>query len=104
MSEKEKLKPSIEVKGGKTKKKEYEKVFNEIFGTSIKWSKLSIEDLTQLATVLTNPEPLIRKLGGIPASEVGTTTLIEILKRIMSEYEGPLVKLVRKYLWEEKKK
>jgi hypothetical protein len=88
-------------KVSKSKKLDYEKLFNEIFGTNIKWSKLSIEELTQLATVIANPEPLIRRLGGVPAAEVGQATLVEIAKRLVSNYEGPIIKLLKKYLSKE---
>jgi len=96
-----------EVKESKSKregKKEmYEKLFNEIFGTDIRWSKLSIEELTQLATILANPEPLIRRLGGVPMAEVGQTTLVEIVKRVLSSYEGPIISMLKKYLSKEAK-
>jgi len=88
-------------KGSKSKKLEYEKIFNEIFGTSIKWSRLSLEELTQLATVLANPEPLIRRLGGIPSSEIGQATLVELVRRLISRYEGPIISVLRKYLSKE---
>jgi hypothetical protein len=87
-------KKSAEVKA---KKLEYERVFNEIFGTSIKWSKLSLEELAQLATVLANPEPLIRRLGGVPESEVAEATLVKMLRRLL-EHEGPLIRFLKKYL------
>ena len=87
-----------EPKSLKSKKEAYEKLFNEVFGTSIKWSKLSIEELTQLATVLANPQTLIKRLGGIPKEDIGPTTFAEILKSIMEDYEGPIVKLVKKFL------
>jgi hypothetical protein len=48
------------------KKEVYERLFNEVFGTNIRWSKLTLEELTQLATVLANPEPLIKRLGRYP--------------------------------------
>lgn len=81
----------------RAKKLEYERVFNEIFGTSIKWSKLSLEELAQLAAVLANPEPLIRRLGGVPESEVAETALVKMVKRIL-EHEGPLIRFLKKYL------
>ncbi len=85
-------------KGTKTKKLEYEEIFNEIFGTSIKWSKLTIEELTQLATVLANPDQLIRKLGGVPLSEVTEASLVKIVKRLIESYEGPIIKILKKYV------
>jgi len=92
-----------ELESKKSRKEMYERLFNEIFGTSIKWSKLSIEELTQLATILANPELLIKKLGGIPASEAASTSFVELIKKLMSEYEGPLVKLFKKYMFGEER-
>jgi len=93
-----------ETKTTKGKKEMYEKLFNEIFGTNIKWSKLSIEELTQLGTILANPEPLIKRLGGVPKDEAGTTTLVEMVKRIISEYNGPIIRLIKKYIESGEKK
>jgi len=83
-------------------KEEYEKLFNEIFGVSIKWSKLSIQELTQLATILANPESLIKKLGGCKEEKVSRA--VEALRTILEnfEYEGPILNLVRRYLGIEK--
>jgi hypothetical protein len=81
----------------KAKKLEYERIFNEIFGVSIKWSKLSLEELSQLAAVLANPEPLIRRLGGVPETEVTETALVKMVRKIL-EYEGPLIRFLKKYL------
>jgi len=80
-------------------KSEYERLFNEIFGTSIKWSKLSKEELVQLATVLANPEALIRKLGGIPKTS-GESKLIDALKATLESinYEGPIITTLKKIL------
>jgi len=98
MSDKPKELKELAEKGSKAKKEMYEKLLNEIFGTQIKWSKLSLEELTQLATVLANPEPLIRRLGGVPKEEAALSPFVEMIKRIVYEYEGPFVKLFRKYV------
>jgi hypothetical protein len=84
-------------------KEDYEKLFNEIFGTSIRWSKLSYAELTQLATVLANPEPLIKKL--MSHKEEPTGNVIEALRTLLSaiDYEGPIINLLRRYLKIEKK-
>jgi hypothetical protein len=84
-------------------KEDYEKLFNEIFGTSIKWSKLSMHELTQLATVLANPEPLIKKLMSNKGEPSGN--VIEALRTILSniDYEGPIINMLRRYLKIEKK-
>jgi len=84
-------------------KEDYEKLFNEIFGTSIKWSKLSSSELAQLATVLANPEPLIKKLMG--HKEEKSSKAFEALKTILEnlEYEGPIINMLKRYLGIEKK-
>jgi len=83
-------------------KEEYEKIFNEIFGTSIRWSRLSKEDLAQLAAVLANPDALIRRLGGIPASH-SSAIMIDVAKKLLRrvQHEGPVVKLLKVLLEEE---
>jgi hypothetical protein len=92
------VKKVAEAKSSKAKKEMYEKLFNEIFGTQIGWSKLSLEELTQLATVLANPETLIKKLGGVPKEEATLSPFVEMVKRFLYEYEGPIVKLIRRYV------
>lgn len=49
-------------------KEDYEKVFNELLETDIKWSRLSKEELVQLAVFFDNPEILIKKLMPITAT------------------------------------
>lgn len=43
-------------------KEDYEKVFNDLLGMEIKWSKLSKEELVQIAMLFENPELLMKKL------------------------------------------
>lgn len=50
-------------------KEDYEKVFNDLLGMDIKWSKLSKEELVQLAVYFDNPEILMKKL--IPVETTG---------------------------------
>jgi len=82
------------------KKKEYEELFNKVFGTSINWSRLSIEDLTQLATVLANPDSLCKKLcrefRHVEEVKSAVSEIRDILQEI--KYDGPLVKLAKKLL------
>lgn len=78
------------------KKQEYSKILNEIFGTNIKWEKLSLAELTELATVLAHkPEQVCSKL-------CGETSIIVILKKLLDaipeELEGPLLRLLKKAL------
>jgi hypothetical protein len=95
------IKPIAEAKSPKAKKEMYEQLFNEIFGTNIKWGRLSLEELTQLATVLANPEPLIRRLGGVPSEEAGATAFVNLVRRILEGREGPLMRLVKRFLKRE---
>jgi hypothetical protein len=84
-----------------SKKREYEELFNKIFGTSIKWSKLSLEELTQLATVLANPDSMCRRLCR-ECAEGGEAPYVTVLRAIKdflqkTPYEGPIVKVARKF-------
>uniref|UniRef100_A0A7J2TCK7 Uncharacterized protein n=1 Tax=Ignisphaera aggregans TaxID=334771 RepID=A0A7J2TCK7_9CREN len=81
------------------KKKEFEELFNKIFGVSVKWSRLSLEELTQIATVLANSDSLCKKIckecvGG----ETKYITLLKSLKDMLKDvpFEGPIVKVLRK--------
>jgi len=89
-----------------SKKKEYEELFNKIFGTSIKWSKLTMEELVQLATVLANPDSLCKKLCKECADgkESPYITVLKALREFLEKtpYEGPVVKLARKFFGVEK--
>jgi len=82
------------------KKVEYERIFNELLGTSIKWSNLRLEDLIQLAILFNNPELLMKKLGvadDIRREEI-KRRLGGLLYKWMEEWEGPLARLVRRLL------
>lgn len=93
-----------------SKKLEYEKLLNELFGTSIRWSKLSMEELVQLVTVLANPDSAERIANrlrpsseakiGIRVDEGLVKSVREILSRV--DYEGPIVNALRKLLSVEK--
>lgn len=88
------------------KKEDYEKIFNKIFGTDIKWSKLNLEDLIQLATLFNSPEILISRLGGKIEKQVTRKRLVnvgvEMLEEIIDKWEGPLATLYKKLVGEEK--
>ena len=51
-------------------KEDYERVFNDLLGIEIKWSKLSKEELVQLGVFFDNPEILIKKLMPDPHKEL----------------------------------
>jgi hypothetical protein len=84
-----------------SKKREYEELFNKIFGSSIKWSKLTLEELTQIATVLANPDSLCKRLCKECADgrESPYITVLKTLKEFLekSPYEGPVIKVARKF-------
>lgn len=83
----------------KKKKEEIEELLNKVFGVNVRWSKLSLEELTQIVTVLTNPHSLIKRLqtlaGYTPESE-----FVEALKKIVTniKHEGPVINLLRMLL------
>ena len=81
-----------------SRKKEYEEVLNKVFGTNVRWSKLSLEELIQISTVLTTPEVICRRICGEDEISKTTTMLIKSLKNILKEvkYEGPLIKSLKK--------
>ena len=75
-----------------TSKKEYSDVLNKVLGTSIDWTKLTVEDLVQLCT-LVEQEIIIRN------KESKELTLKSIVKASFSDWlehsDGPIAKLLR---------
>ena len=85
------------------KKAEYELVFNELFDTNIKWSKLRLEDLIQLAVLFDHPELFVKKLGingeiheEEPKRRGGF--LLEMADELMDTWPGPVAKALRKFV------
>jgi len=84
-------------------KEEFERTFNQLLGTDIKWSKLSKSELTQLAIIFSNPELLAKKLGIKLSEENVKSKLIDVILDITDEIEGgPIIKGLRKILGREK--
>jgi len=84
-------------------KEDYENVINTLLDTSIKWSKLSLEELIEFAVILNHPETFMEKLGvKTPAEQVSeavTKTTMPLVKeavKLWSESSGPLATLLRK--------
>ena len=65
-------------------KKDYSDTFNKLFGTNIDWTKLSKEELAQLATALSNPELILKKLGYLDNSKNSNSDdLVEKAKELI---------------------
>lgn len=77
-----------------TTKQEYELAINTLLGTTIKWSKLSREEITELATLLNNPSDLIRKLSKhaeVPSGQVMAGIWKERGKDLIRNWEFPVL-------------
>jgi len=87
------------------KKEDYERVFNELLGTHIHWSRLAKEELVELATIFNNPTILLEKLGVKERykRKLLRERLIEGVAEFMEEWEGPLMSLARKVFGKEEK-
>jgi len=74
------------------KKQEYEKTLNDIFGTNIRWSKLSIHDLEQLVTILAyHPERLCQNICADKISK--SSMLAKLIDEVIPpKYQGPIIK------------
>jgi len=94
----------------KTSKEDFERIFNELFGTHIRWSKLSRDELVELATVLNHPEIILNRLG-IKKEELRTRILGERLidlgkdfaKTWLEIWDGPFAQFAREVLGRKKK-
>jgi len=88
-------------------KKEYEEVFNQFFGVSIKWSKLTKEELASLATVLNNPEAILERLGQDVKKRVFRGRILDLGREVAEEFvagwDGPFARFMRRVLGVEKK-
>ena len=81
-------------------KEQYEKVFNQLLGTDIKWSKLSKDELAQLAILFNNPEVLLKKLG-IKAdfkTQAAREKLVEAGIELLESWEGPLANIAKRMI------
>jgi len=91
-------------------KKRYEEVFNKLLGTNIRWSRLTKEELAELATIFSHPELLLDRLG-VVKPEVRQKLLRERVVELAGEtmrswletWQGPLAQLARRVLQMEEK-
>lgn len=80
------------------KKQEAEEFLNKVFNVSVKWSKLSSEELTQILTVLANPSDLIKRLGGVPKEEFKEEARKDLIKTFFDTWEGPIISTLRELM------
>jgi len=78
-------------------KQDYEKVFNELLGTNIKWSRLPKEDLAQLAVIFANPEILLKRLGIEIEQSILRKKIANAFSNLLEniELEGPVIRFLR---------
>jgi len=89
--------------GKRLNKAEAEALLNRLFGVEVKWSKLTENELTQLLTVLANPDALIRRLGGVPKAEFKEEARKDLIRTFLESWEGPFVSVLRDFLGYGKK-
>lgn len=89
-------------------KEDYEKIFNEILGTDIRWSRLPKEDLLQLAFLFDNPEVLMRKLQQLMPDEEDLGTkhdefplARQVFRTITERRDGPIARAAKAVLGDE---
>lgn len=87
------------------RKKEATYLLNEILGTKIKWYKLSMDELEEICSVLSNPEELCGRLREFSSSEE-TNDFQKIRKavrsaitkagvEILKNWDAPLLRLLK---------
>jgi hypothetical protein len=79
-------------------KREYSELFNQLLGTDIDWTKLSLHELTQLAVLFNNPEALAKRLG----MKLQNVSLRKHLIKIGESlgFKGPIMEFLKE-LWGE---
>jgi len=78
-------------------KKDYERIFNQLWGVDVKWSKLTKEELAQLAAIWSDPYIIARKLGlkVISEDESPRDLLLRAAFEWLKKWEGPVARLVK---------
>jgi len=82
-----------------TTKEDYERLLNQLLGLDIRWSKLSKEELSALATLFSSPRELARRLGLKTDRNILRRRFIDILDNL--GLKGPFVTFLRDLLKEE---
>lgn len=74
-------------------KREIEKTLNELFGTNIRWSKLSHADLTEFVNSLLSKKFCRKVCGGNQNVFHGLVKMID--KLIPPEEQGPIIRALK---------
>lgn len=75
-------------------KQEYEEGINILLGTSIKWSKLKMEEIVEFATLLNNPSDLIRRLAAhadVPPGQIAAGIFKQKGMQIAKDWKFPML-------------
>lgn len=91
--------------GVKRKKQIYSELFNELLGTNIKFEKLSLPELAQLAVIFNNPSMLAEKLG-LKNERLLRDRLLEAGVKLAKRFgfQGPVVTFLEELIEEGEKK
>ncbi len=82
----------------KLNKKEASELLNKVFGVDVDWTKLSEYELTQLLTVIANPDALITRLGGYTRRDIESAMrgeIVSAVKELLKSWRGPIVSVLR---------
>ena len=84
----------------KYSKRDYCEVFNALLGTNIDWTKLSKEELVQLAMIFNNPEVLLSKLGIKIDKRMVRDRIVDGMLQLMDKMklEGPIANFLKNLL------
>lgn len=78
-------------------KKEYEEVLNKLFGTNIKWSKLSYAELEELTERLSADDVSVRcQICEKLQCKQYRYLIVDVIDRIGEEHQGPILKGIKK--------
>jgi len=80
----------------KNSKAKYCEVLNKLLGVEVDWTKLTLEELIQIANVFDKPEELATKLHlhtQVAEQQVGRLGL-----KLLDNWDGPVTRLVRELM------
>lgn len=78
-------------------KKEYERVLNALFGTNIKWSRLSYNELEELVDKLSTDDTSERcQICEKLQCKQYKYLIVDVIDKIADEHQGPILKGIKK--------